>query len=65
MRTAAEVVGILLVGVFVGYLLVEIAGIVLVARDSVVGIGQILWRLAFVCLGVALIANVLARHRAR
>jgi len=65
MRAFVVSVPALIVGLFFGYLLLELVGTLLFAGVSVLSIGQILWRVAFVCAGVALIVGVLIRSASR
>ena len=65
MRVFVVMVLVLIVGLLVRYLLLELVGTLLFAGVSVLSTGQILWRVAFVCAGVALIVGVLIRSASR
>jgi len=49
------------VGLFVGFVLFELAAILLSGHAAEAGVGRILVRLAFVCGGIALIVAILGR----
>ena len=51
-----------IVGLFVGFVLFELAAILLSGHAAEAGVGRILIRLAFVCGGIALIVAILRRR---
>ena len=65
MRTPVATVLTLIVVLLVGFLLLDLVGILLSGSVSMLGTGQLLWRVAFVCAGVAAIVGVLVRSRSR
>ena len=50
-----------IVGLFVSFVLFELAAILLSGHAAEAGVGRLLIRLAFVCGGIALIAAMLRR----
>jgi TRAP-type C4-dicarboxylate transport system permease small subunit len=64
MRTLIVTLLTAILGLFVGYVLFELAAILLSGHIAEAGVGRILIRLAFVCGGIALIVCVL-RHGPR
>ena len=65
MRTFAVTLLTVIAGLLVGFVLLELAAILLSGRAAEAGVGRVLVRLAFACVGVALIAGVLIRSRSR
>ena len=61
MRMLAVALLTVIVGLFVGFVLFELAAILLSGHAAEAGVGRILIRLAFVCGGIALIVTVLRR----
>ncbi len=65
MRTVVVTLLTVIAGLFVGFVLFELAAILLSGHAAEAGVGRILIRLAFVCAGVALIVGLLSRSRSR
>ncbi len=61
MRTLVMAVVAVIVGLFVGFVLFDLAAILLSGHASEAGIGRLLIRLALVCGGIALIMAILRR----
>lgn len=61
MRTFVATLLSVLVGLFVGFVLFELAAIVLSGQAADAGVGRILIRLALACGGIALIVAILRR----
>ena len=61
MRMFAVALLTVIVGLFVGFVLFELAAILLSGHAAEAGVGRILIRLAFVCGGIALIVAMLRR----
>src|ERR671917_964500 len=62
MRTLFVTLLTAILGLFVGYVLFELAAILLSGHTAEAGVGRILIRLAFVCGGIALLVAVLRRR---
>ena len=61
MRTFVATLLTVLVGLFVGFVLFELAAILLSGHAAEAGVGRILIRLALACGGIALIVAILRR----
>jgi hypothetical protein len=64
MKYVATVLTVIVV-LIVGFLLLDLVGILLAAPVAGLGTGQIVWRLVLVCASVVFIAGVLVRRRSR
>lgn len=62
MRTLIVTLLTAILGLFVGFVLFELAAILLSGHIAEAGVGRILIRLAFVCGGIALLVAVLRRR---
>ena len=62
MRTLVVTLLTVIGGLFVGFVLFELAAILMSGHAAEAGVGRILIRLAFVCGGIALIVAILRRR---
>ncbi len=65
MKIGLKVLAALLVAGLMAFILTDLAGILLVARGSGINIGQVIWRLCALILGLTVITTLFARPQAR